>query len=92
MNLNTILTVWLIVNLLMNDEFTSKFTHKLLGFIRYLYSIRLRQIILFFNFLLQKSQHMRNRGWMTAVVRGRVMVEKLIYNDFFEFILKVEKW
>jgi hypothetical protein len=75
MNLDTILTVWLIVNLLMNDEFTSKFAHKLLGFIRYLYSIRLRQIILFFNFLLQKSQEMRQMRGMTSVVMGRVMIK-----------------
>jgi hypothetical protein len=75
MNVDTILTVWLIVNLLMNDEFTSKFTHKLLGFIRYLYIIRLRQIILFFNLLLQKSQEMSKMGWMTSVVMGRVMTK-----------------
>ncbi len=53
MDLDPILTVWLIVNLLMNGESTGKFPHKLLGFIRYLYIIRLRQIILFFNLLLQ---------------------------------------
>lgn len=73
MNLDTILTVWLIVNLLMNDEFTSKFPHKLLGFIRYLYIIRLSEIILFFNLLLQKSQAMRKMGWMTFVLMERVM-------------------
>lgn len=73
MNLDTILTVWLIVNLLMNDEFTSKFPHKLLGFIRYLYNIRLSEIILFVNLLLQKSPAMRKMGWMTFVLMGRVM-------------------
>jgi hypothetical protein len=59
----------------MNDEFTSKFPHKLLGFIRYLYIIILRQIILFFNLLLQKSQAMRKMGWMTFGVMGRVMTK-----------------